>query len=353
MSSPIAKKMKSTKVIGTHSGTFHCDEALAVFLLRLTDEFKDADLVRTRDPAKLEPLDIVVDVGGVYSPEKHRYDHHQRGFSEVFANGGFDKIKLSSAGLVYKHFGKHVIARVLSLEESDPKVQTLWLHLYSEFIEAVDAIDNGVNISETPLAYSNRTDLSSQVRRLNPRWNEETTDDIYDVSTSDILHQTLLTLNSQEKFASASQLTGQEFLAQLDYFAQAWLPARSIVESALSSRFSVDPSGSIVVFNQSVPWKDHLFNLEPTLTKSSTILYVLYPESTAPDAKWRIQCVPESIDSFINRKSLPETWRGVRDAELSSVSGIPGGTFCHASGFIGGNETYEGALKMAQYSIQA
>lgn len=50
----------------------------------------------------MEPLDIVVDVGGVYSPEKHRYDHHQRGFTEVFGSGGYDKIKLSSAGLVYK-----------------------------------------------------------------------------------------------------------------------------------------------------------------------------------------------------------------------------------------------------------
>ena len=50
----------------------------------------------------VEPLDIVVDVGGVYSPEKHRYDHHQRGFTEVFGHGGYDKIKLSSAGLVYK-----------------------------------------------------------------------------------------------------------------------------------------------------------------------------------------------------------------------------------------------------------
>lgn len=48
------------------------------------------------------PLDIVVDVGGVYAPEDHRYDHHQRGFTEVFGYGGFDKIKLSSAGLVYK-----------------------------------------------------------------------------------------------------------------------------------------------------------------------------------------------------------------------------------------------------------
>jgi uncharacterized UPF0160 family protein len=50
----------------------------------------------------VEPLDIVVDVGGVYSPEKQRYDHHQRGFTEVFGFGGFEKTKLSSAGLVYK-----------------------------------------------------------------------------------------------------------------------------------------------------------------------------------------------------------------------------------------------------------
>lgn len=30
------------KTIGTHNGTFHCDEALAVFLLRQTNAFRDA-----------------------------------------------------------------------------------------------------------------------------------------------------------------------------------------------------------------------------------------------------------------------------------------------------------------------
>ena len=33
---------------------------------------------RTRDPKKLEQCDVVVDVGGVYDPDSHRYDHHQR-----------------------------------------------------------------------------------------------------------------------------------------------------------------------------------------------------------------------------------------------------------------------------------
>ena len=48
-----------------------------------------------------------------------------------------------------------------------------------------------------------------------------------------------------------------------------------------------------------------------------------------------------------SRLSLLEQWRGVRDEDLAKVSGIPGCIFVHASGFIGGNKTYEGALKMA------
>lgn len=48
----------------------------------------------------LETLDAVLDVGGVYDPSRDRYDHHQKGFEEVFGHGF--TTKLSSAGLVYK-----------------------------------------------------------------------------------------------------------------------------------------------------------------------------------------------------------------------------------------------------------
>lgn len=48
----------------------------------------------------LETLDAVLDVGGVYDPSNDRYDHHQKGFAEVFGHGF--NTKLSSAGLVYK-----------------------------------------------------------------------------------------------------------------------------------------------------------------------------------------------------------------------------------------------------------
>lgn len=58
-------------------------------------------MIRTRDPALLDTCDIVVDVGAVYDAEKLRFDHHQRGFTDVFGHG-FDT-KLSSAGLIYKY----------------------------------------------------------------------------------------------------------------------------------------------------------------------------------------------------------------------------------------------------------
>jgi uncharacterized UPF0160 family protein len=71
---------------------------------RQTAEFKDAEVVRSRDPEVLKDLDVVIDVGGVYDASVKRFDHHQKGFEEVFGHGF--GTKLSSAGLVYKHFGE-------------------------------------------------------------------------------------------------------------------------------------------------------------------------------------------------------------------------------------------------------
>ncbi len=75
---PELKKVAMAKSIGTHSGTFHCDEVLACYMLRLLPEYQGARVVRTRDPKLLQECDIVVDVGGEYDPSNHRYDHHQR-----------------------------------------------------------------------------------------------------------------------------------------------------------------------------------------------------------------------------------------------------------------------------------
>ena len=66
---------------------------------------------------------------------------------------------------------------------------------------------------------------------------------------------------------------------------------------------------------------------------------------------WRVQAVPVEPGSFQSRKALPKAWMGYRDKELDEVSGITGCVFVHASGFIGGNKTYEGTLEMAKQGL--
>ncbi|XP_075668274.1 uncharacterized protein LOC142638151 [Castanea sativa] len=322
------------KRVGTHNGSFHCDEALGCFMIRLTDKFSNAEIVRSRDTQVLEGLDAVLDVGGVYDPSRDRYDHHQKGFDEVFGHGF--STKLSSAGLVYKHFGKEIIAKELQVDEEHPNVHRLFLAIYKSFMEAIDAVDNGINRYDTdkPPRYVNNTHLSSRVGRLNLDWIEP------DQSPE----------KENEAFQRAMALAGSEFLDRVRYHAKSWLPAQSIVLECLTARQDIDPSGEIMVLTTFCPWKLHLFELEEEMKIEPTVKYVLYQDDRSKH--WRVQAVAVSPDSFESRRPLPSQWRGLRDDELSREAGIPGCVFVHMSGFIGGNQSYEGALAMAKAALK-
>ena len=131
--------------IGTHNGAFHCDEVLACSMLKILPEYKDATIIRTRDPEVLKTCDIVVDVGGVFDPSTHRYDHHQKTFIDSMAslNKGKWTTKLSSAGLVYAHFGKNIISQVVGTKD-ETLVQRIYDKVYEKFMEEIDAVDNGI-----------------------------------------------------------------------------------------------------------------------------------------------------------------------------------------------------------------
>lgn len=331
---PVAKKLHTMVKIGTHNGTFHCDEVLACSMLKQLPQYKDAEIVRSRDPKLLDQCDIVVDVGGVFSPESHRYDHHQRTFNECMNSLRPEKkwvTKLSSAGLVYLHFGHEILANLLGLPDKDPVTDIIFDKVYENFIEEVDAIDNGINATDEEPRYRISTNLSSRVGGFNPKWNETNADE-------------------NESFHNALKMVEAEFLDRVNYFKTAWLPARDIVLKAVNSRMEFDSSGEIMCLVEGgAPWKDHLFSIEEELQISPLIKYVLYSDT---NGNWRVQCVPVMLGSFDNRLSLPEDWQGLRDEELSEKSGIPGCIFVHASGFIGGHKTYDGALAMAQAGLQ-
>uniref|UniRef100_A0A3P8SHJ2 Myg1 exonuclease n=1 Tax=Amphiprion percula TaxID=161767 RepID=A0A3P8SHJ2_AMPPE len=323
------------KKIGTHNGTFHCDEVLACFFLRQLPEYTDAEIIRTRDPAQLAECDIVVDVGGEFDPKRHRYDHHQRTFTETFHSLCPEKpwvTKLSSAGLVYLHFGRRLLTQLTQLKEDDRQLEVLYDKLYENFVEEVDAVDNGISQCEGEARYTVSTTLSARVGHLNPRWNSKSQD-------------------TEEGFRKALKMVGEEFIDRLDFYKSSWLPARTVVEEAVKQRHQIDPSGEVLLFSQGgCPWKEHLFALEKDLQVETPIKFVLYPDQ---NGQWRIQCVPAGLNTFQNRLSLLEEWRGVRDEALSELSGIKDCIFVHASGFIGGNKTQEGALEMARRTLQA
>jgi len=321
------ESLTAEDLIGTHDGSFHCDEALAVGMLKLLPQFANATLVRTRNPALLAKCGIVVDVGAVYDAETNRFDHHQREFTGVL--DGY-KTKLSSAGLVYKHYGKDIIRELLKDHTAVTAsfVDTCYRKLYTSFVEHIDAIDNGISVSDGPARYHVSTTLSARVGHLNPAWNEEQTPEIY-----------------HSKFKEAVQLTCSEFVQAAQSLVTSWWPARSLVQDALDSRFSVHESGSILVMAQACPWKDHLFEIENADAEGKNpVLYVLYADT---GGSWRIQAVPEDAQSFDSRKKLPSEWCGLRDQILSDKCGEQGAIFIHASGFIGGHANKEGALNMA------
>ncbi|PFH59319.1 hypothetical protein XA68_12520 [Ophiocordyceps unilateralis] len=362
----VAKRVKMTPpTIGTHNGHFHADEALAVHILRMLPAYSEAALVRTRDPTRLASCHTVVDVGGEYDVGRRRFDHHQRSFEKVFPGRG---TKLSSAGLVFLHFGRAIVARRMGREVEDDvtdndaivvadedDVGMIHRKVYAGFIEALDAQDNGIDVYDpTALAAAGISQrfsqagfaLSAVVGRRNLTWNDPS---VLSSTEADAVQKL-----EDDHFLAASRRIGEEFERELDYCLGSWLPARAIVRRAFADRFRHDVQGRLLVFDNddllSPPWKDHLFALEDTAA-SSPVLYVLYREKPKLEAKWRIQCVPKSRDSFVSRKPLPEAWRGVRDEDLSSITGIPGCIFVHASGFIGGNATLEGVKEMAAKAL--
>ncbi|KAJ5909030.1 Metal-dependent protein hydrolase [Penicillium taxi] len=361
MAETAAKKLKtSSPLIGTHNGHFHADEALAVYLLRLLPAYSSSPLVRTRDPTQLETCHTVVDVGGVYDAAINRYDHHQRTFSTTFPQ---HNTKLSSAGLVYMHFGRSIIAQNLSVPEDHANVDLLYEKLYTDFIEAIDANDNGIS------AYDSAALAAASVEKRFKDGGVTLASIVNDMNNPDPTSPPGEPQDEDSLFGRASTLIGNVFARKLHSASTRWLPARATVGAAYKSRTEAHPSGRILVLPEGgVPWKEHLYNFEKDASTAkgdpaAQVYYVLYPESGAEDSKWRVQCVSETESSFVSRKPLPEAWRGVRDQDLDAMiaseaekngqAKIPeGAVFVHASGFIGGHRTREGAMAMAVRGLE-
>uniref|UniRef100_T1P9E6 Metal-dependent protein hydrolase n=1 Tax=Musca domestica TaxID=7370 RepID=T1P9E6_MUSDO len=350
-SSPAATSPKrlctdaATKCIGTHSGTFHCDEVLACFMLKQLPEYSDAKIFRSRNDAELqEKCDIIVDVGGEFDHEKKWYDHHQKSFQHTLGSlkpeyeEQFNKIRLSSAGLVYCYYGERVIDEILkkhaNISLNTQNLKLTFVQIYRNFISEIDAIDNGVPMCPEgvePL-YKISTGLSSRVGKFNPSWEEEGTN-----------------VNIDERFAEAMSYAGKEFVDNVLAIGGSWIKAREYVREALVTAKTVYKTGEILLLPRFCPWKQHLVELEKEYDVVGVPKLIIFIDASG---SWRVAGVPLNPDSFLGRKFLPEPWRGLRDEELSKLVGVDDLTFVHHTGFIGGAKTKEAAIAMAIKSIE-
>ncbi|CCW66685.1 unnamed protein product [Phytomonas sp. Hart1] len=354
--------------IATHNGHFHTDEALACALLRHTKAFRGAQLVRTRNMDIINACDVAVDVGAVYDEEKYRFDHHQASFSGTMQTSKkLYLTRLSSAGLVYKHYGREIIENFLEATLNSParsaflkmagrkeedcakfvskeELELIFDAVYSSFVEEVDGIDNGldpytikgdenkVEGVEIVKRYIQTTTLSNRVGRLNASWNEEKGGNNH--------------IDSENaRFAEAMELTISEFFEAVFNCVFVWLPARAIVEEGFHAASNLHTSGQIFCMRRFCPWKNHLFDLEEEHHCEGRFLFMIYPDLKG----WRVNAVPKKDSGFENR--VPLQYRGLRDEKLSEASGIADGIFVHVSGFTGGMKTYEGALQLAINSL--
>lgn len=336
------KKQKTGLSIATHDGIFHCDEILACFMLQQLPEYAEASIVRTRDEDVIKTCDIVVDVGAIFDHKARRFDHHQKSFQHSLSSlrpelGDQWTIRLSSAGLIYAFFGEDVIKAIikakLDLKNVDEDVDFLrqvYVKVYKNFIQEIDAIDNGVSMYKDEPLYHITTNLSSRVGGFNSMWNSKEDFD------------------AQQQFERAKELVGAEFIDKVLYYSSVWWPARSIVERAIKNRLSVHESGEILELEEACPWKEHLFELEKEHGIEGIAKYIV---SASSPTDIRVIGVPLNVKSFVGRKFLHIDWRGTRNKELQEISGIGDANFVHASGFIGGSSTREGALQMAIKSL--
>jgi uncharacterized UPF0160 family protein len=291
------------KLMGTHSGNFHADDVYAIAALTLI--YPEYKITRSRDENELKKCDFLVDVGGVYDHENKIYDHH-------FANGPAydDGLKMSSIGLVWKHYGPEICGSEIISER-----------VCDKFIRTLDAHDNGITLTQSaPNSYNvGDISISSLINVMNPP-------DLKDVN-----------LIFEKEVVKAKEVI-------LAYIAreQHWVNCKTHVTEALQKAHA--QGLKYIEVGENISWVEHLLNLDV----KGEILFVLYPS----DGKWYSRTVPVELNSFASRKDFPKEWAGLRDEEFSKISGVKDGVFCHHSCFIMGTKSRESTEKLIQKALK-
>lgn len=302
----------------THSGPFHADDVLAVAVL--LDLVPDAEVIRTRDRELLEegrndPETVLVDVGGSYDVGRRNFDHHQRDFKQCRSSG----VPYASIGLIWKTYGDQWLQSVMDLHDEDERAFVL-ARVDEDFIASVDAFDCGAVRGSHRIAHCNSElrvpSVAHVLGAYNPVWFEPAEFD--------------------QRFDEARRVASG-LLRRQAWSAVGEVRFERVVRNA-------DDGSPILVLPTAGPWQRAV---------KPHHLVVVFP--AVGEDGWLVQAIgdPASVQFPPPlRIAYPEAWRGQEPEALRELSGVETATFCHRAGFIGGAQTRDDAIKLAERLVE-
>jgi uncharacterized UPF0160 family protein len=310
-------------VIVTHSGKFHADDAWAVAVLNVL--FPDNELQRTRDQAAIDAADFAIDVGGVWDPAAGRFDHHQKGFNGARPTG----VPYASAGLVWREYGARCVSALADTHAgvtlSEDKAREIAYGIDSDIVQYLDLSDVGA-AKNAPGGYG----LSAVVSGFNPNWLDEQRLGYGEAADAYRLSQ----------FRKAMALLTDILTNAVKYRVGAFLAVEQVRQSEVLEEGKI-----LFLKNSALPWTQIVRKEMPQ------VLFVL--SHSIAEERYMLHTVPISAESFKARADLPESWAGLRDAQLAAVTGVADASFCHNGRFIAAAKSFEGARVMASLALRA
>ena len=310
-------------LIATHGGKFHADDAWAVAVLKVL--FPEADIVRTREQARIDAADFAIDVGGVWDPASGRFDHHQKEFDATRVSG----VPYASAGLVWREYGARCVAalaeRHTGEQLSDDTAQQIAYAIDADIVQYLDLSDVGV-AKNAPGSYG----LSAVVSGFNPGWLDE---------------QRLGYGEAVEVYRMGQFMRAVEFLTDIMGNAVRYRVGAMLAVTQVRQAEALEDGKLLFLKNAALPWSSVVRKEMPK------VLFVISHSLT--EQRYMLHTVSVDTESFDARADLPQAWAGLREAELAAVTGVEDAVFCHTGRFIAAARSYAGALSMARQALAA
>ncbi|MEY3784432.1 MAG: hypothetical protein RLZZ230_754 [Candidatus Parcubacteria bacterium] len=291
------------QTVATHNGSFDPDDVLAVAAIQLYLGVDTVKIIRSRDDSVILSANWVVDVGGVYNPTAHRFDHHQKG-GPVRDDG----IPYSAFGLIWKEYGAQICDSVEVANEIEKKL-----------VFPIDAADNHIlvcapnSIGVSAFEFYDVIDVFKPIRG---------TDENYD----------------------------SEFIRAVDFSRSilkrmiAHGKAKIALQSVLKNAYELADDKRMLLLNEPVS--------RYVLTRYKEALVIVSPTPASDNSNWSATVIPEHGQVFQNRVLFPEAWAGLLDIELTASSGIEGSVFCHKERYIFVGKTKAAAIEAANIVLE-